>query len=93
MSAFAHDPGHLSRWLQHNRDELTVFFSEEVNASTFIPRKVYGLYIQSVLAEAEATAPSDVRLERFTDEVVGVQPEEKGAIISLRSGRCFTAAA
>lgn len=91
MSAFAHDPGHLLRWLQHNRDELTVFFSEEINASTFIPRKVYGLYIQSVLAEAEATARSDVRLERFTDEVVGVQPEEKGAMISLRSGRCFTA--
>ncbi|WP_341532059.1 FAD/NAD(P)-binding protein (plasmid) [Nostoc sp. UHCC 0302] len=91
MSAFAHDPGHLLRWLQHNRDELTAFFSEEVNASTFIPRKVYGLYIQSVLAEAEATAPSDVRLERLTDEVVGVQPEEKGAMISLRSGRCFAA--
>lgn len=91
MSAFAHDPGHLLRWLQHNRDELTVFFSEEVNASTFIPRKVYGLYIQSVLAEAEATAPSDVRLERLSDEVVGVQPEEKGAMISLRSGRCFVA--
>ncbi|QFS49932.1 FAD/NAD(P)-binding protein [Nostoc sphaeroides] len=91
MSAFAHDSGHLLRWLQHNRDELTVFFSEEVNASTFIPRKVYGLYIQSVLAEAEATAPSDVRLERFTDEVVGVQSEEKGAVISLRSGRCFAA--
>jgi uncharacterized NAD(P)/FAD-binding protein YdhS/glyoxylase-like metal-dependent hydrolase (beta-lactamase superfamily II) len=91
MSAFAHDPAHLLRWLQHNRDELTAFFSEEVNVSTFIPRKVYGLYIQSVLAEAEATAPSDVRLERLTDEVVGVQPEEKGAMISLRSGRCFAA--
>ncbi|MEH2356632.1 FAD/NAD(P)-binding protein [Nostoc sp.] len=91
MSAFAHEPGHLLRWLQHNRDELIAFFSEEVNASTFIPRKVYGLYIQAVLAEAEATAPSDVRLERFTDEVVGVQPEEKGAMISLRSGRCFAA--
>ena len=43
------------------------------------------------MAEAEATAPSDVRLERLTDEVVGVQPEEKGAMISLRSGRCFAA--
>ncbi|MBG1267841.1 FAD/NAD(P)-binding protein [Nostoc sp. WHI] len=91
MSAFAHDPGHLLRWLQHNRDELIAFLPQEVNASTFIPRKVYGLYIQSVLAEAEATAPSDVRLERLTDEVVGVQPEEKGAMISLRSGRCFAA--
>jgi len=91
MSAFAHDPGHLLRWLQYNRDELTAFLPEEVNASTFIPRKVYGLYIQSILAEAEATAPGDVRLERFTDEVVGIQPEGKGAMIALRSGRCFTA--
>ena len=63
MSAFPHDPGHLLRWLQYNRNELGAFFAEEVNASTFIPRKVYGLYIQSILAEAEATAPSDVRLE------------------------------
>jgi uncharacterized NAD(P)/FAD-binding protein YdhS/glyoxylase-like metal-dependent hydrolase (beta-lactamase superfamily II) len=91
MSAFARDPGHLLRWLQYNRDELAAFFPEEVNASTFIPRKVYGLYIQSVLAEAEATAPSDVRLERLTDEVVGIQPEGKGTMISLRSGRCFAA--
>ncbi len=91
MSAFAHDPGHLLRWLQYNRHELAAFFSEEVNASTFIPRKVYGLYIQSILAEAEATASSDVRLERLTDEVVGVQPQEKGTMISLRSGRCFAA--
>ncbi|MFQ4144854.1 FAD/NAD(P)-binding protein [Chlorogloeopsis sp. ULAP02] len=91
MSAFAHDPGHLLRWLQYNHNELAAFFPEEVNASTFIPRKVYGLYIQSVLAEAEATAPSDVRLERLTDEVVGIQPEGTGTIISLRSGRCFAA--
>ncbi|MBE9207335.1 FAD/NAD(P)-binding protein [Nostoc sp. LEGE 06077] len=91
MSAFAHDPGHLLRWLHHNNNELTSFLSAEVNPSSFIPRKVYGLYIQSVLAEAEATAPSDIRLERLTDEVVGIEPEDKGAMISLRSGRCFTA--
>ncbi|MFM7365025.1 MAG: FAD/NAD(P)-binding protein [Cuspidothrix sp.] len=91
MSAFPHDPGHLLRWLQYNYNELEAFLVEEVNASTFIPRKVYGLYIQSILAEAEATAPSDVRLERVTDEVVGIQPEGKGVTIALRSGRCFAA--
>ncbi|MEH1906444.1 FAD/NAD(P)-binding protein [Nostoc sp.] len=91
MSAFAHDPGHLMRWLQYNHNELATFFSQEVNASSFIPRKVYGLYIQSILAEAEATAPTDVRLERLNDEAVGIEPAENGAIISLRSGRCFNA--
>lgn len=91
MSAFAHDSGHLLRWLQYNHNELAAFFSEEVNASSFIARQVYGLYIQSILAEAEATAPNDVRLERLSDEVVGIEPEEKSATISLRSGRCFSA--
>ncbi|MBD2493359.1 FAD/NAD(P)-binding protein [Nostoc sp. FACHB-280] len=91
MSAFPHDPGHLLRWLYYNQNELEPFFTEEVNPSSFIPRKVYGLYIQSILAEAEATAPNDVHLERLTDEVVGIEPEDKAAIISLRSGRCFHA--
>ncbi|MBD2438090.1 FAD/NAD(P)-binding protein [Nostoc sp. FACHB-110] len=93
MSALAHDPGHLMRWLQYNQNELATFFAEsaEVNASSFIPRKVYGLYIQSVLAEAEATAPNDVQLERLSDEVVAIEPEGSSAMISLRSGRCFNA--
>jgi uncharacterized NAD(P)/FAD-binding protein YdhS/glyoxylase-like metal-dependent hydrolase (beta-lactamase superfamily II) len=91
MSAFPHDPGHLLRWLNHNQNELTTFLEDEVNASTFIPRKVYAFYIQSVLEEAEATAPSYVQLERLTDEGVAIEPDAKGAIVSLRSGRFFLA--
>lgn len=91
MSVFPHDPGHLLRWLNHNQSELAAFLPDEVNASTFIPRKVYAFYIQSVLEEAEATAPSDVQLERVIDEVVAVEPQEKGAIVSLRSSRSFLA--
>jgi uncharacterized NAD(P)/FAD-binding protein YdhS/glyoxylase-like metal-dependent hydrolase (beta-lactamase superfamily II) len=91
MSAFPNDPGHLLRWLQHNRNALKPLLSQEVNPSTFIPRKVYGLYIQSILAEAEATALSDVRLERLTDEVVAIAPSPDNAIIDLKSGQSFSA--
>ncbi len=91
MSAFPDDPGHLLRWLQHNRNALVSFFREEVNASTFIPRKVYGLYLQSILDEAESTAPGDVRLERLTDEVVAVESSEKKVIVFLHSGGYFPA--
>lgn len=91
MSAFPHDPGHLLRWLNHNQTELAPFLTDEVNASTFIPRQVYAFYIQSVLEEAEATAPSYVQLERFTDECVAIDPDTKGATVSLRSGRSFPA--
>jgi uncharacterized NAD(P)/FAD-binding protein YdhS len=93
MSAFSDDPGHLLRWLHCNRSELAAFLPNDLNASSFIPRHIYGLYIQSILEEAEAAASSNVRLERVIDEVVAVEPQAsgKGAIVSLRSGRAFVA--
>ena len=93
MSAFSDDPGHLLRWLDYNRSELAAFLPNDLNASSFIPRHIYGLYIQSILEEAEAAAPSNVRLERVIDEVVAVEPQAKGkgAIVSLGSGRAFVA--
>jgi uncharacterized NAD(P)/FAD-binding protein YdhS/glyoxylase-like metal-dependent hydrolase (beta-lactamase superfamily II) len=90
MSAFPDDPGHLLRWLNYNRSELAPFLPHDFNASSFIPRQIYGLYIQSILEEAEATASSNVRLERITDEVIAVEPQAKGAIVVLRSSRTFT---
>ena len=62
MSAFPDDPTHLLRWLNYNRSDLATFLPDDTNASTFIPRNIYGLYIQSILEEAEATASSNVRL-------------------------------
>lgn len=91
MSAFSDDPGHLLRWLDYNRSELAAFLPNDLNASSFIPRHIYGLYIQSILEEAEAAASSNVRLERVIDEVVAVEPQAKSAIVSLRSGRAFVA--
>lgn len=73
MTAFPNDSGHFLRWLYYNYSELADFLPHEVTASTFIPRKVYGLYIQSILEEALATAPKHVKLERVTDEVIAVE--------------------
>jgi uncharacterized NAD(P)/FAD-binding protein YdhS/glyoxylase-like metal-dependent hydrolase (beta-lactamase superfamily II) len=73
MTAFPNDSGHFLRWLYYNYSELADFLPNEITASTFIPRKVYGLYIQSILEEALATAPNHVKLERVTDEVIAVE--------------------
>jgi uncharacterized NAD(P)/FAD-binding protein YdhS len=59
--------------------------------SSFIPRQIFGLYIQSILEEAEATASSNVRLERISDEVMGIEPKGKKANIALASGKVFGA--
>jgi uncharacterized NAD(P)/FAD-binding protein YdhS/glyoxylase-like metal-dependent hydrolase (beta-lactamase superfamily II) len=84
MSAFPDDPTHLLRWLNYNRAELAAFLPDAVDASTFIPRKIYGLYLQSILEEAEATASSNVQLEYLRDEVVAVELERNGAIVTLQ---------
>ncbi|MBD2111811.1 MULTISPECIES: FAD/NAD(P)-binding protein [Cyanophyceae] len=91
ISAFPDEPGHLLRWLNYNRSALTGFLPKDFDASTFIPRQVFGLYIQSILEEAEASAPSTVRLERVEDEAVAIAPQGQGAVVSLASGQSFAA--
>jgi len=91
MSAFPDDPGHLLRWLNYNYTELAPFLPYDLNVSSFIPRQIFGLYIQSILEEAEATTSSNVRLERISDEVVGIEPQGKKANVALASGKIFTA--
>jgi uncharacterized NAD(P)/FAD-binding protein YdhS/glyoxylase-like metal-dependent hydrolase (beta-lactamase superfamily II) len=91
MSAYPGDPGHLLRWLHYNRQALAHLLPAEINASSFIPRQIYGLYLQSILEEAEATTSSTVRLDRVYDEAIAVRPTETGAVVSLKSGSLFPA--
>lgn len=91
MSAFPDDPGHLLRWLNYNYTELAPFLPYDLNVSSFIPRQIFGLYLQSILEEAEATAPSNTRLERIEAEVVAIKNEGKKANVALGNGQVFTA--
>lgn len=91
MSAFPDDSSHLLRWLKFNYHTLKNWLPNEPDPSLFIPRLVYGLYIQSVLQEAEATASSYVKLERIIDEVVGIKPQNRGAIVYLKNQDNFAA--
>lgn len=74
MSAFPGDPSHLLRWLELNRDALREWLPQPFDASSFIPRQVYGLYIQSVLEDAIAYARPGVELEQRRAEVVDLRP-------------------
>jgi len=65
MSALADDSGHFVRWL-----DQTGQWDADPNA--FAPRRVYGLYVQDLLAEAEATGPG--RIRRIASEAVQVTP-------------------
>ncbi|MBR8840402.1 MAG: FAD/NAD(P)-binding protein [Stigonema ocellatum SAG 48.90 = DSM 106950] len=82
MSAFPDQPDHFIDWLHRNGHN-------KVQASTFVPRRVYGDYVQAILNEAEANAPAYVRLERIVDEAIAIKTTDHNTIISLRSGQCL----
>lgn len=81
MTAFPDDPEHFLQWLKTQPD-----LAEAVNPNSFIPRKIYGNYIQSVLNEAEAIAKENVRLHRIKNEAIAIQIDENGAVVSLSTG-------
>lgn len=80
MSAFPDKPQHFLTWLQRNG-------YTDATASTFAPRRVYGEYIQAILNEAEANAPTHVSLERICDEAIAIETTTYNTRIQLSSGK------
>jgi len=74
MSAFPDDSGHFVRWLQANRPELA-------DPQGFVPRMVYGDYVQAILAEGGE------RLTRITGEAIAVEPRAGDALVRLADDR------
>lgn len=83
MTAFPSDPDHFLRYL----NEHTELLAAEPTAGTFAPRKVYGAYVQSLLAAAEAKAPVESQVTQWTDEAVDLRFEGGEATLSLESGQ------
>ena len=79
MSAFPDDPSHFLRWAQSNHDPRT-------GPGSFLPRAVYGRYVQAVLNESVQLAGND-RMEWMKDEAWQLSPTDKGMEIKLQSGR------
>lgn len=89
MSAFPDAPDHFLAWLQHQpRRHLS---PNEVDAATFVPRQVYGDYIQDCLREAIAQASPQVQFEHLAAEAVALKPAGPGALIQLDTGEAIYA--
>ncbi|PHJ66253.1 hydroxyacylglutathione hydrolase [Nostoc linckia z18] len=82
MSAFADEPNHFLNWLHSNGHE-------QVTASTFVPRRVYGDYVQATLKAAQEKASVNVQLERIVDEAIAIETKFSSTIIYLSSGQCL----
>jgi uncharacterized NAD(P)/FAD-binding protein YdhS len=77
MSAVSGDPEHFLRWARLN-------FDSGAQPEDYLPRRVYGQYLQSVLHESAALKPDQFDWKH--DEAVRITRHGSTAEISLRSG-------
>ena len=81
MSAFEREPAHFLNWLSEQGGE------EVPNGAAFVPRGMYGRYIQSLLADQLGAETGNRNLYLFPDEAVDLELGEEGAVIQMSGGR------
>ncbi len=91
MSVFPNDQLHFLRWAQNQHDLPKKVLASSITADSFLPRLVYGAYLQSTLDQAETNAKPGVQLERITDQVLGIQQTTNEATLHLQSGNSLQA--
>ncbi len=79
MSAWPNDPNHLVVWLEQNQAELAHLLPAGADASSYIPREVFGIYLQSILEHAAIQAAGQHRLRRITAELSDLEAIEPGS--------------
>jgi uncharacterized NAD(P)/FAD-binding protein YdhS len=84
MSAFPEDAGHFFRWARRN-------YNPNVQEESFLPRRVYGRYLDSLLKEIATRSARD--LPWFRDQALTLM--QTGGLYSaqLKSGRTLLAKA
>lgn len=99
MSAYAQDPDHFLRWLDHAESgretdllaEPAPHTPSDEQANRFVPRALYGRYLREQLMKAMAHAPA--RLSLKEQDAVAVEWRQDRAVLQLDSGETVHAAA
>lgn len=71
MGAFPDDIGHFYRWLQAHPENLAAVGIREARPDAYMPRMVFGDYIQDLLLEARGLP--ETTLEVLRDEIVDMK--------------------
>lgn len=89
MSAFPEQPDHFLQWARARTDNLG--FPDAVSPDDFLPRWIYGRYLEAVLEEAKAGAGPGSALEVLAGEVVDLEESDRGRKLALGDGRVVQA--
>ncbi|HET6157436.1 MAG TPA: FAD-dependent oxidoreductase [Dongiaceae bacterium] len=79
MSAYPDQADHFVQWLRRLPKATQALLNEYPTVTTFVPRGLYGSYIQQQLGEEIWRRGHGANLYLVTDEVVRVHREPKGA--------------
>jgi uncharacterized NAD(P)/FAD-binding protein YdhS len=80
MSAFPDDPDHFIRW-------LALHGPADAKPQAFVPRHLFGTYLQTMLAATLATDDGAERLRIVPDEATALIEEPNGLRLRLAMGR------
>jgi uncharacterized NAD(P)/FAD-binding protein YdhS len=84
MSADANSPLDFLSFAQHRIPDAT--------AEDFLPRELYGQYLEATLLDAEVSAAPHVQFEHLRGDVCGIEPaEQAGYRVQLADGRYIDA--
>jgi uncharacterized NAD(P)/FAD-binding protein YdhS len=90
MGAYAQEPEHFLRWCQQHPDRCRATGVENPHAGSFVPRKLYGDYLEGLLGAARRQWPS---LRLVHGEVIDLRPKSNGHFgVELADGRALNAA-
>ena len=88
MSAFTEDPKHFQNWIL-GKDEYVAWHTPDL-AERFMPRKIYGHYLEELLADSLNNIPSSTKVNIIHDEVVDIKQIENGYKIILKNEASFS---
>lgn len=88
MSAFVSDPDHFINWIIDHH--VYPGLDKELIAKTYLPRSLYGNYLDQVWKEALRDKSVDIELEIVEERVVDIQPGKKFNL-TLASGKNLAA--
>lgn len=83
MSAFPDDQEHFWRWLQRKEP------GRHASSWTFVPRRLYGAYLEDVLRDAAGRIPGRLRI--LSEEVEALNETRQGVEVVLGNGTSLVA--
>jgi uncharacterized NAD(P)/FAD-binding protein YdhS len=88
MSAFVDEPDHFTNWLrQRNNSEPAIAPPKFVD--TFVPRQLYGAYIQDLLGNEIWQSGRGRNLHLIPDEATAIEQRPDGLVVEVGTGRRY----